>query len=432
MTVKKDTQRGTWFFVVDLPPKGGKRQQLKRRGFATKKEALAAERATLTDHSRGTWVRPKKGTLTDYLTNVWLPIKQAGLRRSTHASYDKTITSQIIPHIGDVQLSQLDTITLQRFYAFLLEKGGVKGQGLAPKTVANTNGIISKALTDAVEWSLIPYNPAKSITIKRDKRPEQKAWTEREAAEFLAAIREDPRFPFWRLALATGMRRGELCGLRWSAVDLEAGRIRVRSARVEVRGGVEDGDPKTDKGRRWIAIDRETVAVLSAWRAKTLEMRLRAGPAAPVDDFVVVKDDLMPPGPGTVTKWWNDALASAGIPPIRLHDARHTMATVLLRAGVPLKVVSERLGHADVTVTMAVYQHVTIEDDQNAAEVVERLFGATERLVKGEHEKLIEFPQRLERMLRESVDHIRPENLVMLTTQENRDHGVTTAKDSAS
>lgn len=424
MTVKQDKQRGTWFFVVDLPPKGGKRQQLKRRGFPTKKAALAAERETMADHARGTWVRPKKGTLGDYLTNVWLPVKKAEIRETTYVAYDKSITSQILPNIGDVQLSQVDTVTLRRFYAFLLEKGGANGQGLAPKTVANTNGIISKALTDAVDWKLIPYNPAKSITIKREKRPEQRVWTESEAARFLAMIREDPRFPYWRLALATGMRRGELCALRWSDIDLDAGTVRVRRSIVEVRKSengstIREQDPKTASGRRVIAIDRETVAVLSAWRKRTAEMRLRAGPAAPEEDFVVIKDDLSPPVPGTVTEWWNDAVEAAGFPPIRLHDARHTMATVLLRAGVPLKVVSQRLGHADVTVTMSVYQHVTKEDDERAAEMVEQLFAASERLPAGEQTKLVQ------------MDWNRAPAGGWNRTTQKRDHDVTTAADSA-
>jgi len=165
------------------------------------------------------------------------------------------------------------------------------------------------------------------------------------------------------------MRRGELAGLRWRDVDLAAGSLRVASTRV-VADTVVVGEPKTRAGVRQVALDRDTVAALSARRRRQAEERLAAAGAWEDHGLVFVDELGRPPHPETITRWWREAVARAGLPPIRLHDARHTAATVLLRAGVPVKVVSQRLGHADVAVTMRVYQHVTEQDDRAAADAL--------------------------------------------------------------
>ena len=184
----------------------------------------------------------------------------------------------------------------------------------------------------------------------------------------------DRLFPLWRLALATGLRRGELCGLRWKDVDLAAGTLSVASTRV-VADAVVTGEPKTKAGARMVSLDRETVLALSIWRRGQAEERLAAG-AGWSDTGLVFVDVLgVPPHPETITRWWREAVARAGLPAIRLHDARHTAATVMLRAGVPVKVVSQRLGHADVAVTMRVYQHVTAQDDRAAADAAADALG---------------------------------------------------------
>ena len=368
MTVKKDIKRGTYYFVADLPAIGGQRQQLKRRGFATKKAALAAERQVLAKVQDGNYVRPTRGTVGEYLTDSWLPSK-LNLRESTALGYAKVIRTRIVPFIGDVQLSTLDAVALETFYAKLLKEGGTDGRPLSPKTVANAAGVLSIALRDAVRLKLLPYNVAADARLPRRTRPEMVAWTETEAATFLASVADDRLFPLWRLALATGMRRGELCGLRWSDIDLLAGTLRIASTRV-VAERVVVGEPKTESGKRMLALDDETVRALQAWRRAQVGERLAAGEVWEDHGLVFVDELGRPPHPETMTRWWREAVARAGVPAIRLHDARHTAATVLLRAGVPVKVVSQRLGHADVAVTMRIYQHTTAQDDRAAADAL--------------------------------------------------------------
>lgn len=208
------------------------------------------------------------------------------------------------------------------------------------------------------------------------RRPEMQAWSEVDAGRFLASVAADRAYPLWRVALTTGMRRGELCGLRWCDVDLGRRTITVASTRV-VAQGVEVGTPKTKAGERVISIDAETAAVVSAWRKTQAEERLLVGAGWRDHGLVFVDPVGEPPHPETVTRWWREAVAKAGVPPIRLHDARHTAATIMLRSGVPVKVVTQRLGHADVAVTMRVYQHVTAQDDADAADALGRALGGS-------------------------------------------------------
>jgi integrase len=371
MSVKRDPKRNTWTVVVDLPPVAGKRKQVRRRGFETKKAAQAVEGDILADVRAGRYVRPVRGTVAEYLVDTWLPSKAAyDLRPTTVVGYEKAI-KRIVAGIGDVKLSALDAAMLEHFYAAMLESGGVGGRPLSPKTVANVAGVISVALGDAVRLRLLPHNVANDARLPSRRPPEMKAWTEDDAARFLASVADDRLYPLWRLALATGLRRGELCGLRWRDVDLDVRTITVASTRV-VAKLVEVGEPKTKAGSRLISIDEGTATALSAWRSAQAAERLLMGPGWSDHGLVFVDPVGNPPHPETVTRWWREAVARAGVPAIRLHDARHTAATIMLRSGVPVKVVTQRLGHADVAVTMRIYQHVTAQDDRQAADALER------------------------------------------------------------
>ena len=362
---------GTWVFVVDVPGTNGKRRQLRRRGFVTKKAAQTELTAVLNDLHRGAYVRPSRMTLGMYLTERWLPARRADLRASTALGYEKLIASRIVPALGGIPLHRIDASLLEVFYSNLLKGGGRNAGPLAAKTVANTAGLLSIALADAVRLKVIPYNPSADARLPRRPRREMTAWTESEAATFLSGVSSDRMFPLWRLALATGLRRGELCGLRWKDLDFAAGTLSVASTRV-VAEAVVTGEPKTRAGVRVVSLDRDTVVALSSWRRRQAEERLAVGGGWRDSGLVFVDEFGVPPHPETITRWWREAVARAGLPPIRLHDARHTAATVMLRAGVPVKVVSQRLGHADVAVTMRVYQHVTAQDDRAAADALGR------------------------------------------------------------
>jgi len=378
VSVKRDPKRKTWTFVVDVTTSDGRRQQVKRRGFRTKNEAEAAEAGVVSDARRGCYVRPSRSTVAEYLVETWLPARRVNLRASTVLGYEKVIRRRIVPYLGSVPLASLDAATLEHFYARLLTEGGHDGVPLSPKTVANTAGVLSIALADAVRLKIVQHNVATDARLPRRERREMNAWTEDDAETFLGSVADDRLFPLWRMALATGMRRGELCALRWRDVNLAAGSVTIASTRV-VADVVVTGEPKTRAGARPVSLDQDTITAMSAWRKRQAEERLAAGPAWQDHGLVFVDELGAPPHPETVTRWWREAVARAGVPAIRLHDARHTAATVMLRAGVPVKVVAQRLGHADVAVTMRVYQHVTAQDDRAAADALGRAYGGERR-----------------------------------------------------
>lgn len=359
-----------WKFVVDVgvDPTTGKRRQVQRRGFRTRKLAEMALTDVLAEHHNGGYVRPTKGTTAEYLTS-WLESRAMDLRPTTLYGYRKVITRRIIPGIGQIDLADLEAALLEAWYGRLLVSGGNKGQGLSAKTVANTAGVLSIALSDAVRLKLLRHNPAAEARLPRREHREMTAWTEEETAAFLTAIADERLYPLWRLVLTTGLRRGELCGLRWRDVDLTDGTLEVVQSRV-VADEVVTGAPKTRAGSRLIALEPDTISALNAWRIRQLEERLAAG-SAWTDHGLVFVDELgEPPHPETITRWWREAIVSTGARPIRLHDARHTSATISLRLGVNPKVLAQRLGHADVAVTMRVYQHVTAHDDRAAADAL--------------------------------------------------------------
>jgi integrase len=195
----------------------------------------------------------------------------------------------------------------------------------------------------------------------------------RAARAFLEHIRGDPLYAAWLLFATTGVRRGEVAGLRWPDVDLKAGRVSPRRPRVVVNYEVVVSEPKTSKGRRSLALDPTTVAALRERRARQLEQRLAVGPRWQDSGLVFTWPDGRSIHPERFSRWFEQHAREAGLPRIRLHDVRHSYATAALAAGVPAKVVSERLGHANIAITMDTYSHVLPGLDAQAADTVAQL-----------------------------------------------------------
>jgi integrase len=216
-------------------------------------------------------------------------------------------------------------------------------------------------------------NVADAVDPPKGRSPEMQVWTPVQLRAFLTHGRIDRLYAVWLLVATTGMRRGELAGLRWVDVDLDAGRASPRRPRVVVNYAVEASEPKTAKGRRSVALDAVTVAALRDHQERQAEDRAVVGPLWQDSGLVFTRPDGAPIHPDLISDWFGRLAREAGLPKIRLHDVRHSYASAALAAGIPAKVVSERLGHATIQITLDTYSHVLPGLDAQAAETVARL-----------------------------------------------------------
>jgi integrase len=364
---------GTWTLVADVGT-AGERKQTRRRGFPTRKAAQAELTRILTSLEQRTYVAPKRQTVAAFLTETWLPAIEHTVKPATFESYRRNVRLHVaVRPAGRRELQDLTPSDLNALYGQLLA-GDSDHRKLSARSVAYTATIMHRALRDAVRWQAIVRNPADAADPPRPSaRPEMRTWSGAELGRFLEHVAADRLVGAWWLLGTTGMRRGEILGLRWSDVDLDAGSLRITrtliTTDVQRKGepGMAWGTPKTAKGRRSVALDPSTVAALRQHRARQLAERLAAGEAYDDGDLVVCLADGQPIHPKTMSYYFERETKRAGLPPIRLHDLRHTHATLALRAGVHPRVVQERLGHANVSITLDTYSHVDLDMQAVAA-----------------------------------------------------------------
>jgi integrase len=272
---------------------------------------------------------------------------------------------------------------------------------LAPKTVRNIHGALHAALGDAVRWDYVARNVAAAADLPKGMAPEMQVWNPEQLRAFLDHVRDDRLYAAWLLLATTGMRRGEVAGLRWVDVDLDTGRVSPRRPRVVVNHQVLVSEPKMAKGRRSIALDPATVAALRDHRRWQLEDRFAVGPGWEDSGLVFTWPDGRPLHPERFSKWFEQHTRAAGLPKIRLHDVRHSYATAALAAGIPAKIVSERLGHANIAITMDTYSHVLPGLDEQAAGTVAQLILGKPRRQQPSDDKALTRGRRAARRRRE-------------------------------
>ena len=309
----------------------------------------------------GDYRSPDKISLGDYLLERWLPSKRTRVKPSTASAYERNIRLHINPNIGRIALQKLQPEDLDELYVKLLidgKRNGTKG-GLSAKSVRNVHATMQSALSDATRKGTVFRNVADIAdppSISRSGRS-MNVWTGDQLRSFLEAIADHDLYPLYFLAATTGMRRGEVAGLLWRSVDLDAGRLTVNQQIVSVEYKLIEDDLKTASSRRTIDLDDQTVAMLRRHRRHQFEKRMATGRRGD-DGFVFATADGSPIHPDLISQTFQRFMAQSDLPKIRLHDLRHTHATILLQENVHPKVVSERLGHSSIAFTMTVYQHV--------------------------------------------------------------------------
>lgn len=365
-------RNGSYGFRVQWR-EGEKRRTMSAQGFPTIKAAQTARRKALTDLDDGKVVNVS-GTLADYLTE-WLDTytRSGTVKRSTARVVSGHVHSHIIPKLGHIPLAKLTPAHVQKFYADLLSHGEVRhksGRGVSPKTVRNIAGTLHKSLKEGVRFGVLQRNAADGVPLPRWERKELQRWEPYQIGDFLRhrARHDDYFYAVWRLMFAIGLRRGEVCGLRWSDVDLLNKRVTVRSTRLEMLGEVYEETPKSRAAKRTVTIDEDTVVALA--QMKNAQEKAAEIIGGWVSDYVATELDGVPIKPEALTRRFQTASRAAGLPLIRLHDVRHSSATLQLNEGVPVHVVSGRLGHSTPSTTLNVYAAFMPSADELAADVM--------------------------------------------------------------
>ena len=320
----------------------------------------------------GTYISPDPQTVAEWVDR-WLVAMAPKVRASTLRDYRMGLT-RVKDRLCQKRLQELRPLDIEELYAALLESGHRFGGGLSPKSVRNVHIALRRSLADAERYGLGPRNVAALVKPPSVTWPELTTWTAGDVRTFLAAVAGDRLAALYRCLITTGIRRGEALGLRWSSVDLDRGRLIIERSLVVVNDVVEWSAPRTARSRRSVSLDRETASALRAHRKRQLEERVAAGDAWEEEDLVFCDELGGPLHPDRFTRTFQSAARRAGVPRVRLHDLRHTWATLALAAGVHPKVVSERLGHATTSITLDIYSPVQSELDAEAAGTVADLF----------------------------------------------------------
>ena len=306
-----------------------------------------------------------------YTVGQWMDVwfenyAKIKVRPSSHQTYRGYIDNHIKPNIGKIPLGKLTTLELQKLYKKLLSKGRVdrieaKGQpkGLSPKTVRNIHQVISSAMDFAKAQKLIAVNPTDGCALPKLEHREMKTLPVEQLASFLREAKESGVFEMYYIELATGLRRGELLGLKWEDLDLEQCTLRVQRQVSRINGEVVEAPLKTKNSYRTISLGTDAVGILK-------EQRKKCGSS----EYVFPSPTGGPISPDSVIQMLHRVLKRAGLPKVRFHDLRHTFATVALQNGVDIKTVSGMLGHYSAGFTLDTYAHVTTAAQREAAKTM--------------------------------------------------------------
>ncbi|MGH2984841.1 MAG: site-specific integrase [Solirubrobacterales bacterium] len=357
-----DKRGSTWTVRYDEPSDGGRRQR-RKGGFRTRREAqewLAEQTTRIRDN---VYVSPSKLTVRAFFEDAWLPHASRTVRPTIARMYARMVDRYIVPAIGQRRLQTPSGGDLNALYRAHEE------DGLSASTIKLVHAVCHRAFKDAVRWDRIARNPAASADPPRSARARAQAWTASELSRFLEHVRDDRLFALWRLAATSGMRRGELAGLTWRALDLDTARLEVSQQLMPTPGGVSFRPPKSARSRRTIALDAETVEALRTHRGAQLLERDFAADAYADEDLVFCDELGGPINPQRLTDWFRRHRKAAGIPIWTLHTLRHTAATLMLTSGTPVHIVAARLGDTP-QIVLGTYAHLLPQSDEVAAERV--------------------------------------------------------------
>jgi integrase len=369
------TKRGenTWLVRIQGRGPDGKLKSLfSKTVHGTKKKADETLTEALRAKDTGTLAEPNRLTVNEFLDKWLVTTAKNRLRAHTYEGYSGWLDRYVRPALGAKKIGALKALDIQSLYSDMIARG------LRSRSIEYTHAILRTSLKQAVKWNIISRNPCDLVELPRKERKEMKALSPQEASRFLNHAKADKYGVTFSFALATGMRPNEYLALRWSDVDWERGTATVqRSLAWKAKGGYSFNEPKTSKSRRTVPLPATLLRELRSHRIRQAEHRLAMGSDYTNLDLVFANDLGTPIHHRNLSqRHFAKILTKASLPKFRLYDLRHSCATLLLSANENPKVVSERLGHASIVLTLDTYSHVLPDMQQAATEKLEAmLFG---------------------------------------------------------
>ena len=374
----RERGKGNWYAVLSTrDPQTGKRKVrfISLPNAHGKRDAQQALARIVTEINSGTYAEPDKTTLAQFLER-WLAHIKTQVTPRTYGGYAERVRNNIIPALGATRLIKLLPEQISEAYSKALTSGRCDGKGgLSPQTVKHIHVVLKQALAQARVWRAISHNPADLVKPPKLARGEMQTVNTDQTAAMIEAARGTPIFIPILLGVLCGMRRGEICALRWRSIDLDAGQLSVVASTEQGRGGMREKEPKSGKGRL-IALPPILVAELRRHRMQQAEWLLRLGVRLTDDHYVCLREDGESVWPSSLTRAFRTFMRRHKLPQIRFHDLRHSHATHLLAANVHPKIAQERLGHSNVSITLNTYSHVVPGMQQEAAAKVDAVIQA--------------------------------------------------------
>lgn len=338
---------------------------------------------------KGIFIDPTKLTFQDFVERWLKDYAEGNLAPKTLYRYKEILNSRVLPAMGHLKIDQIKPNHLLEFYANLQEDGirmDGKPGGLSGKTIMQHHRIISSILNDAVQWQVIGSNPASRVKPPRVKKKQADCYEREQIVALLSALEgeELKNRALVHLALFTGLRRGELMGLEWQDINIEAGTLDVRQSSQYLPGkGTFTKAPKNDSSVRLISLPGFIVEVLRLHKKEQIEHRLKAGDLWQGSDSLFTTWNGRAMHPDTITKWFPEFLERHKLPHLSFHGLRHTAATMLINGGIPLKNISGRLGHSNISTTGDIYTHYLKSSDKVISDKLEQVYQGMKNTKKG-------------------------------------------------
>lgn len=354
------TKKNHWSIVLEVGRTSTGSRSRRRYAFhGTKREAESELTRRIHEFETGQYMERDRLLVKEYLLR-WLSdyaVPRTATR--THQRYQEIIEKHLNPALGNHKLTALRPLHIQSYYTKAMDSGRLDGKGgLSARTVLHHHRVLSEALKQAVKWQLLIRNPADAVQAPRPVSIEMQVLSEDESADLLLAAENTILYLPVLLALTTGMRRGEVLGLRWQDVGLDAEKLVVQQSLEEIRGGLNFKRPKTEKSRRTLPLPALVASELRRHLEAQKETAKDLGAMYQDNGLVFCREDGRPWSPGGFSREFAELVRVTKIPKVRFHDLRHTHATQLFGQNVHPKMVSERLGHSTVGITLNTYTHV--------------------------------------------------------------------------